>query len=127
MKCFEYRLNWKISSDKNDKINFIWAPLSTQVDFYQLNSESHNIKKMCNHFPKQAKLSNKYNCFESLMGYCEEKNIDIFIFKYVPLAKLIQYESPLFLRQIKAFEYIFNNIDSFIFANSNLKDWKKKY
>ena len=59
------------------------------------------------------------------MGYCEEKNIDIF--RYVPLTILIQYESPLFLRQIKAFEYLFNNVDNFILKDSNLKDWRKKY
>ena len=125
IKCFEHRLNWKISSDKNDKINFIWAPLSTQLDFYDINSGTNNIKVMCNHFSNQVQLSNKLNCFKNLMGYCEEKNIDIF--RYVPLTILIQYESPLFLRQIKAFEYLFNNVDNFILKDSNLKDWRKKY
>ena len=134
LKCFEHRINWKNisnnNSNKNNKINFIWAPLYTQIDFNDINGyDSKKINIMCNHFSNQNQISNKLNCFKNLMAYCEEKNIDIF--KYVPLTILIQYESTLFLRQIKSFEFIFNNINKFIISdfnqNKELKDWKKKY
>ena len=135
LKCFEHRINWKNisnnnnNSNKNQKINFIWAPLFTQIDFNDIGYESKKINIMCNHFTNQNQISNKLNCFKNLMAYCEEKNLDIF--KYVPLTILIQCESTLFLRQIKSFEFIFNNVTKFIVSdfnqNKELKDWKKKY
>ena len=128
LKCFEHRINWKNYTEcanKNEKINFIWAPLSSQVDFFDMNYDNNKIYSMCNHFPQQIQISNKLNCFKNIMSYCEEKNIDIF--KYLPLTILIQYESPLFLRQMKSFESLFNNINSFIPHEKTIKDWKKKY
>ena len=127
LKCFEHRINWKNyfdCSNKDERINFIWAPLPSQVECLTINYYS-KIYTMCNHFPNQSQISNKLNCFKNIMSYCEEKNLDIF--KYLPLTILIQYESPLFLNQIKSFEYIFNNIDSFILYEKSLKNFKKKY
>ena len=132
LKCFEHRINWKnadSNNNKNEKINFIWAPLWSQIDFNEIGYDSNKIRIMCNHFTNQNQLSNKLNCFKNLMTYCEENYLDIF--KYVPLTILIQYESPLFLRQIKTFEYFFNNINKYIITDSNqsksLQNWKKKY
>ena len=127
LKCFEHRINWKNyfdCSNKDKRINFIWAPLPSQVECLAINYYS-KIYTMCNHFPNQSQISNKLNCFKNIMSYCEEKNLDIF--KYLPLTILIQYESPLFLNQIKSFEYIFNNIDSFILYEKSFKNFKKKY
>ena len=131
LKCFEHRINWKnISScNKSKKINLIWAPLSSQIDYDNISYENHKNSSMCNHFPNHIELSNKLKCFKNLMGYCEDNCLDIF--KYVPLTILIQYESPLFLRQFNSFELFFNNVDRFVLSDTNqnkaLKDWKVKY
>ena len=130
LKCFEHRINWKNLSDcnKNDKINFIWSPVSSKINFDEIGYNNHKIKIMCNHFINQKEISNKLNIFKNLMAYCEENYLDLF--KYVPLTILINYESPLFLYQLKRFEYFFNNITEYILdinqANT-LKDWKSKY
>ncbi len=131
LKCFEHRINWKniTSLNKIKKINFIWAPLSSQIDYNYISYECSKNSTMCNHFPNHIEITNKLNCFKNLMIYCEENFLDVF--KYVPLTILIQYESPLFIKQFNSFEFFFNNIDSYVLTDPNnakaLRDWKIKY
>jgi hypothetical protein len=131
LKCFEHRINWKNVSElnKSQKINFIWAPLSSQINFNDISYENSKNGTMCNHFSNHIEISNKLNCFKNLMIYCEDNFMDVF--KYVPLTILIQYESPLFIRQFNSFEFFFNNIDSYVLTEPNnpkvIRDWKIKY
>ena len=129
LRCFEHRINWENSENisiKNEKINFIWAPMSAQIDYSDIGYDGNKITTMCNHFSEQTQLSNKLNCFKNIMIYCEENYLDLF--KYVPLTILIQYESSLYLRQIKSFEYFFAHINDFIISDSkSLQNWKRKY
>ena len=132
LKCFEHRINWKNESeckgDQSHKINFFWAPCTSQIDFSYLIENKTKIKTMCNHFPNQNQLSNKLNIFKNLLAYCEENKLDLF--KYIPVTIIIQYDSPFFLGQISNFEDFFNSIKDFVldpYKPKALKDWKRKY
>ena len=132
LKCFEHRINWKNESeckgDQSNKINFFWAPITSQINFNYLLDNKTKIKTMCNHFPNQNQLSNKLNVFKNLLTYCEENKLDIF--KYVPVTVIIQYDSPYFLGQISSFEDVFYSIKDFLldpYKPKALKDWRKKY
>jgi len=132
LKCFEHRISWKNESEckgnQSNKIDFFWAPITSQIDFSNLLDNKTKIKTMCNHFPNQNQLSNKLNVFKNLLTYCEENKLDIF--KYVPVTVIIQYDSPYFLGQISNFEDVFYNINDFIidpYKPKALKDWRKKY
>jgi len=119
-KCFEHRINWKTEEKKgdNDKISFIWAPISSQIDFYDLAYESKN-DIMVNHFEFHNELTNKLNLFSNMMIHCENQNLNVLT--YLPLTILIEYEKVGFMRQFSGFAYVFNNIESFL---SNINDKK---
>ena len=112
-KCFEHRINWK-SEDKigeEDKLSFIWAPISSQINFYDLSYELKN-DIMANHFEFHNEITNKLNMFSNMMIYCENKNLNVL--NYLPLTILIEYERVGFMRQFSNFSYVFNNIESFL-------------
>ena len=112
-KCFEHRINWKSEEKMGeaDKISFIWAPISSQIDFYDLSYELRN-NIMANHFEFHNEITNKINMFSNMMIYCENKNLNVL--NYLPLTILIEYERVGFMRQFNSFSFIFNNIESFI-------------
>ena len=126
-KCFEHRKNWQIAPESYNynEIHFIWAPLSCQIKYDQINQENTNAKiiTLINHYEYHAQLSNKLKMFKNLMIYCEENHLDLFSF--VPLTILIEYQSSAFLRQFNCFSYIFNNIS--LFLNEPGKQKYKKY
>jgi len=113
-KCFEHRINWKSEDKKEeeeDKVSFIWAPLSSQINFQDLGYEPQsNI--MVNHFEFHNELSNKINMFTNMMIYCENKNLNVL--NFLPLTIIIQYERVGFIRQFNHFSHIFYNIERFI-------------
>ena len=128
-KCFEHRENWKLAPDsyKVDKINLIWAPLSCQINYSEMNKECENgtITTLMNHYEFQSQLSNKSKLFKNLLIYCEENRYDLFAF--VPLTIVIEYQSSLFLNQFSRFSFIFNNINYFLAETGMPTDTKKKY
>ena len=125
-KCFEHRENWQLAPEsfKLDQINLIWAPMSNQINFNEINKDNKNITLM-NHYEFHTQLSNKLKMFKNLLIYCEENKYDLFSF--VPLTILIEYQSPFFLNQFQNFSFIFNNISSFLSERGLPKDNKKKY
>ena len=126
-KCFEFRENWQLApiSYKNNEVNFIWAPISTQIKFSELNIDNNNINTMTTHYEFHRQLSNKLKMFKNLMIFCEDNNIDLF--KIVPLTILIEYEGPGFLHQFSSFTYIFNNINDMLGDPGKQKENKRKY
>ena len=125
-KCFEHRENWQLAPEsfKLDQINLVWAPMSNQINFNEINKDTKNITLM-NHYEFHTQLSNKLKMFKNLLIYCEENKYDLFSF--VPLTILIEYQSPFFLNQFQNFSFIFNNISSFLSERGLPKDNKKKY
>ena len=127
-RCFEHRENWQLApqSYKYDKINLIWAPLSCQINYNEINKESNNkINTFFNHYEYHTQISNKLKMFQNLLIFCEDNKYDLFAF--VPLTILIEYQSTYFLHQFASFSYIFNNINYFLSENGCPKDNKKKY
>ena len=133
-KCFEHRENWQMApqSYTQDKVNLIWAPISSQINYNEINKDNENnnnnnkdIKTLMNHYEFHSQLSNKLKMFQNLLIYCEENKYDLFAF--VPLTILIEYQSSSFLHQFSSFSYIFNNINSFLSEVGMPKDSKKKY
>ena len=112
-KCLEHRINWKSEENKEegDSTSFIWAPISSQINFYNLAYELRN-DIMVNHFECHNEITNKLNMFRNMMIYCEKKNLNVL--NYLPLTILIEYDMIGFIRQFNNFAYIFNNIESFI-------------
>ena len=112
-KCFEHRINWKPEDKKEeeDTISFIWAPLSSQINFHDLGYEPYT-KTMVNHFEFHNELSNKINMFTNMMIYCENKNLNVL--NFLPLTIIIQYERVGFIRQFNHFSHIFYNIERYI-------------
>ena len=112
-KCFEHRINWESEDKKGDedKISFIWAPISSQIEFYELSYDSKN-DIIVNHFEFHNELTNKLNMFCNMMLHCENKNLNVL--SYLPLTIIIEYERVGFLRQFNNFSYLFNNIESFV-------------
>ena len=126
-KCFEYRINWKPESEREEKekISFIWAPISSQINYFQLSYELRN-EIMVNHFEYHYEISNKLNMFRNMMIYCENKNLNVL--NYLPLTILIEYDMVGFIRQYNSFSYIFNNIEKFILQDEDRKiRYKNKY
>ena len=127
-KCFEHRENWQLApeSHKYNEINFIWAPLSCQVKYNEINQENNlNITTLVNHYEFHTQISNKLKMFKNMMSYCEEAHLDLF--SYVPLTILIEYQSPAFLRQFNGFAYVYNNITYLLSEPGIQKDCKRKY
>ena len=112
-KCFEYRTNWKSEENKEegDKTSFIWAHISSQIDYFKLAYELRN-EIMVNHFEYHNEITNKLNMFNNMMIYCENNNLNVL--NYLPLTILIEYDMVGFIRQYNSFSYIFNNIEYFI-------------
>ena len=126
-KCFEHRINWKPESEKEegDKTSFIWAPISTQINYYKLAYELRN-KIMVNHFEYHNEITNKLNMFRNMMIYCENKNLNIL--NYLPLTILIEYDMVGFIRQFNNFSHLFNNIESFLKESDDKKiRYKSKF
>ena len=119
-KCFEHRINWKSNENKEDgdKISFIWAPISSQINFYKLAYELRN-GIMVNHFEDHNEITNKLNMFRNMMVYCENKNLNVL--NYLPLTILIEYDMVGFIRQFNNFSYVFNNIESYIKQSEDTK------
>ena len=131
-KCFEHRENWQLAPEsfKLDQINLIWAPMSNQINFNEINKDNNNNHDnnnitLMNHYEFHTQLSNKFKMFKNLLIYCEENKFDLFSF--VPLTILIEYQSSYFLHQFQSFSCIFNNINSFLSERGNPKNNKKKY
>ena len=124
-KCFEHRINWESEDKKkdDDKISFIWAPISSQIEFYEITYESKN-DIIVNHFEFHNELTNKLNMFSNMMIYCENKNLNVLT--YLPLTILIEYERVGFMRQFSNFSFLFNNIESFVTEIDNRKVRHKK-
>ena len=126
-KCFEHRINWKPESEREEeeKISFIWAPISSQINYFKLAYELRN-EIMVNHFEYHYEISNKLNMFRNMMIYCENKNLNVL--NYLPLTILIEYDMVGFIRQYNSFSYIFNNIEHFIKQDEDRKiRYKNKY
>ena len=119
-KCFKHRINWEREEKMGDgdKVSFIWAPISSQINFYDLSYESKN-NIMANHFEFHNEITNKLNMFSNMMIYCENNNLNVL--NYLPLTILIEYERVGFMRQFNSFSYVFNNIESFLSDINNKK------
>ena len=130
-KCFDYRENWQLAPEsyKYNEIHLIWAPLSCQVKYNEINQENSsnnsNISTLVNHYEFHNQISNKLKMFKNLMIFCEENHLDLF--SYVPLTILIEYQSPNFLRQFNGFAYVFNNIINLLSEPGIQKESKRKY
>ena len=130
--CMKHRLRWKesttsssSSSSTTTNVNFIWAPTSNLINYYNLSRNDNEIQ-IVNHYEGHACISNKLKMFENIMKYCEHINKDIF--EYVPMTILIQYDGIDYLRQFKNFEKVFNDINEYIYkGKDNAKDWIYKY
>ena len=130
-KCFDHRENWQLAPEsyKYNEIHLIWAPLSCQVKYNEINQENSsnnsNISTLVNHYEFHNQISNKLKMFKNLMIFCEENHLDLF--SYVPLTILIEYQSPNFLRQFNGFVYVFNNIINLLSEPGIQKESKRKY
>ena len=126
-KCFEHRENWELAPEslKYNEINLVWAPLSCQVKYGEVNQDTKKILTLVNHYQFHTQISNKLKMFKNLMIYCEENHLDLF--SYVPLTIVMEYQKPSFLFQFRSFEYVFNNITSLLAEQGIQKDSKRKY
>ncbi len=124
-KCFEHRINWESEEEKDedDQISFIWAHISTQINYYNISYEFKN-NIMVNHFEFHNELTNKLNMFSNMMIYCENNGLNVLY--YLPLTILIEYERVGFIRQFNSFSYIFNNIDYFLSSANNIKSIRNR-
>ena len=130
-KCFDHRENWQLAPESYNynEIHLIWAPLSCQIKYNEINQENNsnnqNISTLVNHYEFHNQISNKLKMFKNLMLFCEENHLDLF--SYVPLTILIEYQSPFFLRQFNGFVYVFNNITNLLSEPGIQKEAKRKY
>ena len=67
-KCFEHRENWELAPEsfKYNEINLIWAPLSCQVKYGEVNQETKKILTLVNHYQFHTQISNKLKMFKNL-------------------------------------------------------------
>ena len=88
-KCFMHRINWESEKKKDDEeqISFIWAPISSQINFYDLSYDLKN-NIMVNHFEFHNEITNKINMFVNMMIYCENQNLNVL--NYLPLTILME-------------------------------------
>ena len=125
--CMKHRLRWKeittSSSSITSNVNFIWAPTSSLINYYNLPRNDNEIQ-IVNHYEGHACISNKLKMFENIMKYCENRNKDVF--EYVPMTILMQYDGMDYLKQFKNFENVFNDINEYIYKG-NGKEWTYKY
>ena len=125
-RCLEHRINWESEENKeeNDKINFIWAPISSQINYSDLAYELKN-DIMVNHYEFHSEITNKLNMFTNMIIYCENNNLNVL--NYLPLTIIIEYERIGFITQFSSFSHVFNNIESFISDISSKKVKKSKF
>ena len=127
-RCFQHRENWQLAPESYnyDQINLIWAPLSCQIKYNEINQENNsNVSLLVNHYEFHTQITNKLKMFKNLMIFCEENHLDLF--SYIPLTILIEYQSPSFLRQFNGFAYVFNNINYLLAEPGAIKESKRKY
>ena len=97
--------------------DFIWTPLAYEIDFALSNEYSIYV----NHLEYNGVISNKLKLFETLLKHCEKKGYDLF--NFFPLTLSFRLNSENFHKNVKAFEYIYNNIEMFVKNSQNEKNF----
>ena len=111
-KCLLNRNNWEIASeDKKNYCNFIWTPLSCQIN-YSIHSVIETTQ-LVNHFEYHCELTNKSKTFINLFRYCEFNDINLFSF--YPLTIIFNFNSNNFNSQIESFKKLYNDIPNLVF------------
>ena len=111
-KCLLNRDNWEIAKeDKKNYCNFIWTPLSGQINYY-IHSTVENAQ-FVNHFEYHSELTNKSKTFINLIRYCEFNEINLFSF--YPMTIIIVLNSNSFNSQIESFKKLYNDIPDLIY------------
>ena len=118
-KCLLNRDNWIPSSeDKKEFANFIWTPLSSQINF-----AAHALvenAQFVNHFEYHNELTNKSKTFINLLRYCEFNDIDLFSF--YPLTIIFTFNSNSLNNQIEKFKKLYNEVPSLIYEEKEKTD-----
>ena len=127
-KCLLNRNNWEqAKEEKKNLCNFIWTPLSGQINF-SLHSSVENAQ-LVNHFEYHCELTNKSKTFINLFRYCEFNEINLFSF--YPLTIIITFNSNTFNSQIENFRRLYNDIPNLIYnekeKDNNKNDLNKYY
>jgi len=121
-KCLLNRNNWEAASiDKKNYCNFIWTPLSFQIN-YSIHTTVENAQ-IINHFEYHCELTNKSKTFINLFRYCEFNEINLFSF--YPLTIIFTFNSNTFNSQIESFKKLYNDVPDLIF-NEKDKDKDKE-
>ena len=111
-KCLLNRNKWEIATeDKKNFCNFIWTPLSSQINYYS-HSTVENAQ-FVNHFEYHSELTNKSKTFINLFRYCEFNEINLFSF--YPLTIIITFNPTTFNAVIENFKKFYNDVPHLIF------------
>ena len=109
---------WEKNPKEYSKFSdFIWTPLAYEIDFALSNEYSIYV----NHLEYNGVISNKLKLFETLLKHCEKKGYDLF--NFFPLTLSFRLNSENFHKNVKAFEYIYNNIEMFVKNKENDKNF----
>ena len=118
------RPNWEKlpNNRKKHDCNFLWTPLSLQINFnyHKAIDQFHVV----NHFEFQKELTNKRNIFINLLNYCEFNNINLFSF--YPLTIILPLHNDNFSITLDGFKKCYFDIPNLVEdpenKNSNFLD-----
>ena len=96
--------------------DFIWTPLSYEIDFTISNEYGIYV----NHLEYNGVISNKLKLFENLLKHCEKKGYDLF--NFFPLTLSFRLNNENFHKNVKVFENIYKNIENFVKNSENNKN-----
>jgi hypothetical protein len=116
-RCMQLRENWR-EAGVFEAANFRWQQSSSGLDF-SLYSTFNTGRRIVNHFEYHNQISNKLNLLINMMKFCESRGLDVF--DYIPMTILIQYDSTNFLKQFQNFKEFYNNINTYVIEEENLK------
>ena len=118
-KCLDLRNNWKQIpfNQKKNNCNFLWSPLSSDINFEDYSYYISNNIKFTNHFEYHSSLTNKLFLFYNMIKYCEKYSKNIF--NFLPFTIPIDTNHFSYKEQFTSFKNLFTNINQFLGINNN--------
>ena len=120
-KCLDLRNNWKqipeSFNQKKNNCNFLWSPLSSDINFEDYSYYISNNIKFTNHFEFHSSLTNKLFLFYNMIKYCEKYSKNIF--NFLPFTIPIDTNHFSYKEQFTSFKNLFTNINQFLGINNN--------
>jgi len=120
-KCLDLRNNWKqipeSFNQKKNNCNFLWSPLSSDINFEDYSYYISNNIKFTNHFEYHSSLTNKLFLFYNMIKYCEKYSKNIF--NFLPFTIPIDTNHFSYKEQFTSFKNLFTNINQFLGINNN--------